>query len=210
MKARPRCTCDANATERTYGPFLGRPTHNRKRQTGHGPGGLQELGYFSFRHRQKLSPTSAQARWQVFGSADHSGADRTSDRVGATQALAEYLTSRRLRPVSRALSLMPRWLDRILLFAPPRARGLRLALDHPWHLFQSESSRLRVRPEPRQPFCHQGPCWSARDPQSGYNYQAALSGKVLVRGAPVSNFPAQRLGRRRGLAPTLAKSAIHH
>src|SRR4029077_17046822 len=30
MKARPRCTCEANATERTYGPFLGRPTHNRK------------------------------------------------------------------------------------------------------------------------------------------------------------------------------------
>src|SRR4029450_9518064 len=163
-----------------------------------------------FTANENLTEFTAAFPRRVFGSADRSGADRTLDRAGATQALAEYLTSRHLRPVSRALSLMPRWLDRILLFAPPRARGLRLALDHPWHLFQSESSRLRVRPEPRQPFCHQGPCWSARDPQSGYNYQAALSGKVLVRGAPVSNFPAQRLGRRRGLAPTLAKSAIHH
>lgn len=27
---------------------------------------LPRLGYFSFHHRQKLSPTSAQARWQVF------------------------------------------------------------------------------------------------------------------------------------------------
>src|SRR5678815_3926421 len=42
MKARPRCTCEANATERTYGPFLGRPTQQSQRQTGHGPGGLQE------------------------------------------------------------------------------------------------------------------------------------------------------------------------
>ena len=25
MKARPRCTCEANATERTYGPFLDDP-----------------------------------------------------------------------------------------------------------------------------------------------------------------------------------------
>jgi hypothetical protein len=37
MKARPRCTCEANATERTYGPFLGRPTHNRKGRRATGP-----------------------------------------------------------------------------------------------------------------------------------------------------------------------------
>src|SRR4029450_11239752 len=107
---------------------------------------------------REAPPISAQARWQAFGSADHSRADRTSDRVGATQALAEYLTSRRLRPVSRALSLMPRWRDRILLFAPPRARGLRSNLDHPWHFFQLDTPRLRVRPEPKQRFSHQGPC----------------------------------------------------
>jgi hypothetical protein len=32
-----RCTCEANATERTYGPFLGRPTHNRKGRRATGP-----------------------------------------------------------------------------------------------------------------------------------------------------------------------------
>ena len=37
MKARPRCTCEANATEWTYGPFLGRPTHNRKGRRATGP-----------------------------------------------------------------------------------------------------------------------------------------------------------------------------
>ena len=37
MKARPRCTCEANATERTYGLFLGRPTHNRKGRRATGP-----------------------------------------------------------------------------------------------------------------------------------------------------------------------------
>ena len=42
MKARPRCTCEANATERTYGPFLGRTHAQSQRQTGHGPGSLQE------------------------------------------------------------------------------------------------------------------------------------------------------------------------
>jgi hypothetical protein len=35
MKARR--TCEANATERTYGPFLGRPTHNRKGRRATGP-----------------------------------------------------------------------------------------------------------------------------------------------------------------------------
>src|SRR5678815_3533143 len=111
MKARPRCTCKANATERTYGPFLGRPTHNRKGRRVTGPVAYRNIvlaasRVFLFSSSTKLSPTSARARWQAFGSADHSEADRTSDRVGATQALAEYLTSRRLRPVSRALSLM--------------------------------------------------------------------------------------------------------
>jgi hypothetical protein len=37
MKARPRCTCEANATERTDGPFPGRPTHNRKGRRATGP-----------------------------------------------------------------------------------------------------------------------------------------------------------------------------
>jgi hypothetical protein len=34
MKARPRCTCEANATERTYGLFLGHHAQSQ-RQTGH-------------------------------------------------------------------------------------------------------------------------------------------------------------------------------
>jgi hypothetical protein len=32
-----RRTCEVNATERTCGPFLGRPTHNRKGKRATGP-----------------------------------------------------------------------------------------------------------------------------------------------------------------------------
>ena len=48
MKARPRCTCEANATERTYGPFLGRPTHNRKGRRATGPVAYRNSGISLF------------------------------------------------------------------------------------------------------------------------------------------------------------------
>ena len=53
MKARPRCTCEANATERTYGPFLDDPSTIAKADgpRARWPTGtlfLPRLGYFSF------------------------------------------------------------------------------------------------------------------------------------------------------------------
>src|SRR6266403_2595769 len=52
---------------------------------------------------------------RVSGSADHCGADRTSDRAGAAQEAAEYFRPAGQGMVSRAVSVKRPWRDRGLL-----------------------------------------------------------------------------------------------
>src|SRR5256884_3899666 len=70
---------------------------------------------------------SARAKRRVFGSADHSEADRTSDRAGAAQEGAAYFQPARLRPAPREVSVKRQGRGRAPPFAPPPSRGPRSA-----------------------------------------------------------------------------------
>src|SRR4029450_62765 len=79
MKARPRCTCEATPLNGPMGRFWDDPRTITKADgpRAQWPTGallLPRIGDFSFRHRQKLSPTSARGRRRSSQSADRRGA----------------------------------------------------------------------------------------------------------------------------------------
>ena len=68
--------------------------------------------------------SDCSARKRVFRNADHSGADRTSDRAGAAPESAAHLKPVRHRTVSRVVSVTRRWHGRDLPCAPSLGRGI--------------------------------------------------------------------------------------
>src|SRR5438477_8050222 len=93
-----------------------------------------------------LQGSSSPKKWRVFraafprrvfGNADHSGADRTSDQAGAAQESAAGLKPAGYWTVSRVVSVKQRWRGRALLAAPPPGRELRSGRDHLTRLSRS-------------------------------------------------------------------------
>ena len=128
-----------NATERTYGPFLGRPTHNRKGRRAQGPVAtgallLPRIGYFSFRHRQKLSPTSVWVRRRVFGSADQDMRDLQLDflfighKAQGSRAKRESPIDNRTSSTTRTLLRRQPRVYHSLLMTNPASQGIRPSL----------------------------------------------------------------------------------
>src|SRR5512133_186041 len=90
MKARPRCTCEANATERTDGPFLGRPTHNRKGRRATGPVAYRNIVLAASRVFLFLSSTKAVP---YFGAGEVAsfwkrGSFRSGSNIGSSRSNA--------------------------------------------------------------------------------------------------------------------------
>src|SRR6266403_4550140 len=112
-------------------------------------------GQYRDRRRITCPPVSMRTRRRFFGSADRSGADRTSDRAGVTQELMARPMGCRM--VSRAISVERRWRGRAPPSAQPPARESRQAEVH-----RSGPSLWGLRPWLARPFqmrrlCRRGP-----------------------------------------------------
>src|SRR4029453_10390784 len=124
--------------------------------------GRQGQGFSSGQALRFPDVTSARPRRRVFGSADHSGADRTWDRAGGGREGAGK-EGERLRTGSRVVSAKRRWRDQVPPSVPPPGRGSRSKRDRLSHLSRSD---LRLWPAPTAPtrrVCHRDPYWLARD-----------------------------------------------
>jgi hypothetical protein len=115
MKARPRRTCEANATEQSYGPFLGRPTHNRKgrRATGQVATGallLPRIGVFLFSSSTTAVPYfgagEATSFWKrgSFRSGSNIGSSRSNAGVSGSATALRYGVERSFSKVVMARS----------------------------------------------------------------------------------------------------------
>jgi len=90
MKAKPRCTCEANATERTYGPFLGRTTHNRKGRRATGPVAYRNIvlaasRVFLFSSSTKAGPYFGAGEATIFSKR---GSFRSGSNIGSSRSSA--------------------------------------------------------------------------------------------------------------------------
>src|ERR1700726_1931895 len=91
------------------------------------------ISNFTAKESELIGFTSISLR-KVFGSADHSGADRTSDRAGAARESAARLKRVRPRMELRVVFVKRRWRGRGFLTAPPPGLGSRSEGDHPSRL----------------------------------------------------------------------------
>ena len=148
---------------------------------------------------------------RVFGSADHFGADRTSDRAGAAQESAARLKPMRQRTVSRVVSVKRRWRGRALPCAPPLGRESRSERDHSRRLSRSGfAGHGPFRQSQRGGFVTKAHIGQREIANQNISFPAVLLGKVPVRCAPVANFPGRRHDRQPLPAPSLTKSAVRH
>ena len=180
MKARPRCTCEANATELTYGPFLGRPTHNRKGRRATDPVAYRNIVLAASRVFLFSSSTKAVP---YFGAGEVAsfwkrGSFRSGSNIGSSRSSAEvsgmFSASAPLPGIESSFCKAAMARSGSPMCAATRAR-ISIGSGTIQGVFLDRNcGDLPVRPVPTRPLCHQGPCWSARDRQSADSFQAVL------------------------------------